>query len=805
MTGARVRVAFRGAFRSIRASGRNVMVVVAALAVAAGASQAVWIVWDEVVARPLPFPDAEQLVELIVEEAAPGRPPMVFDLEVPFLAEHTTLFQSVGAWQWNRVVVSDGANLRAVLIAETGPGVLDMLRVPPAAGRLPVEEDHPSPEQARREGTRVIVLSHRLARGLYSSPSEAVGSEILLDDRPARVIAVMPPRFVFPEPRAEAWTPAPVLRSGPLTGLVSLRSTNVVGRLHPDAAPQAAAEEATAVLHRAGMPAPLQRDKVRLGVRRVSDQLAADFRPSLEALRAGALLLLLVGAVGASSLRASQAIGERRAAWVRRSLGASFTDEVLTAVARVTLLGALVGVAGGLVAGALTPLLRPALAHLGDQGLTGIRWSLVLGGVLVAAAGVALAEFFAFAMASRSGTPDRGGTRATTTRAGARDSLALTALAASAATVLAVGTAVLVTSARHTLRGDFAVPFSRLAQLDVHFAGPTQWTSEETLDRVMERVLALPGVEAAGYGIGLPHAGSGELIGGGSLDGNEEAGAILRRINPSLLATLGIPVEEGRGLLATDRQPAEAVAVIDRRLAQRLGEGSALDRFLTTQSSDQVRVVGVVPEIEPVLQGGMRPDGVALAHFSRSAPGPLGAASVQVVARCDAPCSDDMVATLRNAVSGVDSQLRVLAASTLEQRRTSRMGAGLLTSVAIAVFGGAGLLLSVVGMLGQTWNEIGARSRSLAIRHALGATPRAVRREAVRGIRSAALFGVGLGTPAAWFLARLLGSRMEWVDGGGLLVFLAPAAAVAACALAASALGARRIDLTNLRQAIRTG
>ena len=189
MKSARVGFAVRSGFRSIRSSRWSALAFVLILGLAAGASQAVWTVWELVVERPLPFPQSAQLVELDAENSVAGRPPIIYGREVDFLAREAGSFASLGSVAPKRSVLGERGDARAVRIAELAPGVLRMLRIPPAAGRLFQPEDHQSAES----GDIVVVISHRLWRTALGGSKAAVGARVVLDGRPARIVGVMPP------------------------------------------------------------------------------------------------------------------------------------------------------------------------------------------------------------------------------------------------------------------------------------------------------------------------------------------------------------------------------------------------------------------------------------------------------------------------------------------------------------------------------------------------------------------------------------------------------------------------------------
>lgn len=759
---ARALAAWRDGFRSVRSAPGNAFGAVFVLALASGAAQAVWAVWDRAVEQPLPFPRAGELVELVAE-SAPRGPPILYGREVSFLAREASSLSQLGGVQARRETLAREDFARSVLAGVVDPGVLDLLEVAPALGRLFRPEDH----AAAGSGETPAVLGDPLWRALGSPPG-ILGAELRLGAAPLRVIGVMPPRFHFPDASRDLWLPAPP-RSAVGFGFVTFESVSAFGRLRPGVSPEAAAAEVTALMGRTGLPAALEREGVRIGIRRLADRATATFRPALDLLRAGVWLLALAAAIGAAALRLSLGEQRRGALLARHALGASRLDEALAALSRVVLLGSLAAILGALLARALALLWLPVLELLEIRAPPAPAWPVAAKGATLAFAAAAAAECAAFRPGRRPRLP--GG---------------LVALAAAVATVLAVNATLLSRSALGTLRGANAWPGENLVHLTLDFAAGNP--GAESLDLLVERLAQLPEVAAAGYADVLPdEAGGGRFLRGGSLDGDDSALVVVRRVSPTLLATLGLPIRDGRGLLPTDAAPAERVALADEAVRRRLGGGAVLDRIVGPESgleAEQFRIVGVIPEV----RAGGRAEGALYTHYSHAAR--VAAPRVQVAVRLREPPTEALLARLRRLPGETDPALRVLRFETAEVRRAARLGVGLLTPVAASVFGVAGVLLGVIGILAQIASDLARKRSELAVRAALGAPEHSLALAAAHGAAGGSLLGCLLGLAAAAPLARLLASRLEWVEPGGALLYLAPFAVCLAASLLGCLVGA---------------
>ena len=727
-----------------RRAGASVAIV-GVLAAAGGAGHAVQVAWDRVVVRSGGVPEPDRLVELVVERSAGPRPRVLFEREIRFLAREATAFEALGVWRPARLVLESGNGARSVLAASVDPGVLHLIGIPPALGRLLLPEDH----SRWAAGDRVVVIGHELFRTFFGAAEGAVGDSVPIDGEMFRVLGVMPPGFVFPRPGYEAWIPAPTATPARF-GAMTLQSGNAVGRLAPDVSPDAAAAEASALVPGAGVPG---RTRVDVGVHRFTDQISASYRPALETTRFGVSLLFLLAAITAVILTVARSFRESGDAFIRWTVGGGLADEAMGAGGRVLILGALTAAAATALALGLGPLVGWTTRHLAPAGNVDTP-VLISAGLLVAVIAVlGVAEAIALAL--------RGAASRRRPRSRALPAVLLT-LAATSATLTTSATVLLASGARGVLDGQGTWSGRNLVHLTVDFAGRGgSVPPEQALERLMRRLSLNPTVESAGYADHLPDTPRGSYLRGESVDGNERARVTVRRVSPNLFPTLGIPVVEGRRLLDSDAHPAEAVAVVDEALARRLGGESPVGRIVGS-GSERYRVVGVIPEIRTFPQGEVPAVGALYSHFTHASH--YRPPTTQVAVRLRETPTPDRLLELREAATAADPSLRVLRIETATRRRTAFLGTGALTALAVAVFGLAGLVMAVVAVLGQVRHDFLRRAREFAIRRALGASPARSQWEAVRPIVIATLGGALLGGVLAWIGAAELVGRFPWVE-----------------------------------------
>ena len=342
--------------------------------------------------------------------------------------------------------------------------------------------------------------------------------------------------------------------------------------------------------------------------------------------------------------------------------------------------------------------------------------------------------------------------------------------------------------------------------MTVDFGGRSAGTAlagterQRILDALVERIEALPAVRMAGYGDGLPDdpRGMAHLVRSGPEAGSAVRLAV-RRVSAGLLGVLQVPVLRGRGLVETDRNSGEVVGLVTRGFADQAAE-DPLDRLIPV-GLEQVRVVGVTADVLTFPAQNRwstlyRPwtgesDGfVTMAGFA-------GNPTAEVVTRFRGGVSPERLATLASLPKTVDPSLRVLRSESVRARRTGILGSSALAAVVLVVFAAAGLLLTVVGVVGHIADTIAREAQPNAVRLALGAEPAVVVWQVARRAGMAAGAGISAGVLLGWLLARAIGSRIPWVETGDIFLYLGPASLVALLVAAAGLCAGHKAARSN--------
>ena len=760
------------------------------------------------VRSPLPWREPSRIVHLEASRL-PDDPRSLAGIaslptvhEQAAIRERVAALESLAGWSPTWGFLGD-ERAQPVRLGRLRPGLLEILGVTPALGRPFSAADH---AEAGVGGPRAVLLGHRMWRRLGAGAG-IEGREILLNGSPVRVAGVMPPGFFFPEPGFEAWVPEPEVRP-------QLRNRGsaypVLARLAPGATAEAAAAEVTAVLRNAGEFQ--SRETAR--VTRATAKVTASLGPVLTLLGAGALLLVLCGAVAVGALRLSQEALLRRDDRIRRALGAGRLDAVARGAVRVAVSTALVGVLGSLLCALILALCR----RLGGSLPFADSWRLSGGdfalGLVLALAAVALAEAPAALAVLRSrrapfsSTVASGGTSAA--------ALGFLALGIAASTTMLIAAATVSGSAFALLAGRGGFPAAGLAQLTVDFGATDRPLRQEektaALDRIVLRLGAGGAVVEAAYADAFPDGITRfHYRNDGTRSANRDSAQALIRVSPGFLGALRVPVLKGRGLLPEDDPPGAPVAVVSRSLARRIageptdlsarGSGRSAVGRTVGEEEREARVVGVVADIRRFPENTSLP-AAYLPFATPPAAGSISRAEIAVrLAR--EPTRDDL-SNLARAAAEAGSVVRVLRAESVRDRRARLLGGGVLAAVLIAAYAGAALALAIASGIGQVRRSFLARQHSSAVRQSLGAPPDLLLWEMARQTALAAGAGIAVGALAAWLLLRGAAASVPWIEAADPLLYAGPAALLALILTVAVVLTAFRAVRRPLWRSLRS-
>ncbi|PYQ02909.1 MAG: hypothetical protein DMF82_14695 [Acidobacteria bacterium] len=325
-------------------------------------------------------------------------------------------------------------------------------------------------------------------------------------------------------------------------------------------------------------------------------------------------------------------------------------------------------------------------------------------------------------------------------------------------------------------------------------------------DQLAQRVRALPGVRTVGLTTVAPFSdgGNGQIFmirGREPAPGQPNLVAQIRIVTPGYFPAIGTPLVRGRLIDETDTAGAAPVAVVDETLARRfwpdgnavgreirLGDASSTNRWLT--------IVGVVASVKhgDVAEAAARYVYVPLAQDTTE--------SMDLVVRTDAAPAA-LAAAIRRELQALDPTLPMYDVHTLERAVARSLGPWRLTNHLLLGFASAALLLAAIGIYGVMALSVSHRVNEFGIRQALGAAPADVFALVLGEGMRLVLLGMAIGLAGAVALSRFLGTLLFQVAPLDPPTFGAVAMVLAAIALAACYLPARRATATDPLVALR--
>jgi putative ABC transport system permease protein len=780
----------RFALRSLRTRPGFTLTVLATLAIGIGANAAIFSVVDSVLLRQLPFTRPDQLVH--ITETARGEKASYSQVSYLDYLDWVTrahAFTALGGY-YQQSFVLGGDRPAATFGVQVTANFFDVLGVRPIVGRAFAKgEDAP-------DAPRIAMISYGLWERAFGREPTIVGKTITLDGRPSTVVGVMPRDFRFRDNATDVWVPLQSpRRAREQRGNHWLR---VVGRLRDGETIDAARIELSGIMRDIAVQYPRSNAEHGARVVPLTEELIGSVRPLMAVLYAAVGLLLVVACANVANLLLMRGSDREREIAVRVALGAGRGRLVRQLLTENLLLG-LTGAALGLSVAyaALKGVLRiipparvrtiPGLAAA-SVDVRVVAYVAVVSLVAVLLFGLVPALRTTRAVALRSG-------RTHSHRAGMlRDGLVMAEVA------LAV---LLVASA-----GLFGRSFMKLLAIQPGFraervttalvepTGPRYATPESRRDffrRVTDRLRAVPGVDAIGFGSSLPlESGSTfyyDVAGRPRASPGRAPIANVRLANAEYFSALGIPLIEGRLFAPGDDERAPHVALISHALAkQQFPNEQAIGRYLDHfYVDDSVRVVGIVGD---VAIGNLEDPPEPTIYLSYVQEPPF-TARVVVRAHGDLP---NFAAAIHDAVRAADPDAAVTQLLSMHDvvEQSPSVFLRRFPLLLVGTFALTTLALALVGVYGVVGYAVRQRTRELGIRMALGAQANNVMKLVLRQGATIAVIGVGFGVAATLLATRLIGGMLYGIGARDPATLAAVATTLAVAAIAATALPARR-------------
>ncbi len=803
----------RFGLRMLRKSPGFTLIAVITLSLGIGANTAIFSVVDGVLLRPLPYKDANRLVVFML-------PPMRQPISGPGYTllgwrwlpwvNHTHAIEFPTAYQTGTVNFSDGRGLpERIHVAEVSKNFASLFNISPRVGRF-FNED-----RAGNGDNHLAEISCGFWRERYAASPAVLGKTIQLGAQPYTIAAVLPCDFDFPS-GTQVWIPFPMRESAEVfTGMEF--SAPQIARLAPGASLAQARAELQAIEQATAPPGtPPSASLVELESLR--SQVVGSTRGPVLLLMAAVGLVLLIACADVSHLLLARGPSRFQEMALRSALGATrgrLVRQLLTECLLVSAvgggLGLLLGWQGIALARALAPL--PAVLSRGitlDASVLGFSLAVTIASAMLSGVLPALAvSRLALGGAIRSDSPGPLAGNRSPSAGRLRDLLGVTEIAL--ACLLATGTLLLVHSFWKLVHVDPGFDSAHVLTTEVALAGPEYQKPEQRLAfyrNVLSRTRALPGVRQAGFASAVPLGGQGlielafawEGESPGALHSPERSGAMFLPCSSGYFRALGIPLVAGRDFRSLDNAfGARPVAIVSRSAAQKFWPGkNPIGRRLRIAYSKGTpyEVVGVVSDVR---QFGLSQKSPAAVYVPLSQE-PIDDA-VLVVRTAGDPLAT--ASAVREVFKEVDSGEAVSMFETMRQLISLSLAQPRFRTILLGIFAGLAVVLAVLGVFSVMSHSVSERVREIGIRMALGAEPREISSMVLQ--KAAWLSGIGavLGLAGAFALSRLLASLLYGVSPLDPVSFILAPVLLAAVALAACYVPARRAMRVDPMTALR--
>jgi len=780
------------------------VIAVTTLALAIGATTAVFSIVNGVLLKPLPFRQPDEIVKI----GSKGKDGKLVHMSAPDFIDYREQTHSfVGMaqiWDRNSANLSiAGAEPRRLNSASVGARFFDLLGVQMKLGRgFAAGEDESS-------AARVVVLSDNLWRSEFGADLHVIGRPISLNGKDYTVIGVAPPTVTYPF-TPDIWVPFVFESWMTDPGNRGAHFMTAIGRLRSGVSVEAAARDMATVGARLQAEYPKSNATFGGTAENLQHSLVGDVRGTLLTMFGAVTFVLLIACANVANLLLVRAAGRETEIAVRTALGAGRARIIRQLVTESVLLS----LAAAVIGGALAAWIVDAIVAFGPKGLPRLENIAIDGRVLVFSVTMAIVTGLLFGLvpafhAARAeiGQMLKESMRGSSGRRAAqrtRSALVMTEMAL--AVVLLVGAGLLIRSFSALLKVDPGFRTENVVSFDVS-APSTKYPNDRDLRRFSADVQAglsdVPGVRSVAVAFDRPMSKNGMRT-SFDIDGRPKAPDDNRLIadilpaTPNFFATMGIPVIRGRVFTNVEQNwgPPPVVVVNKAFVAKYFPTEDPLGKHITLGVTHDTlatpspvvskgEIIGIVGDVR---QFGLREDPYPAVYLGWGT-FPINDMSFIIRSRSDPA---QLTAAIRDRVHAVDAAMPIYNIQTMEQAVAETVAQPRFYTLLLTGFAGLALLLAALGIYGVVSYSVSQRTRELGIRIALGATQDRVVRLVIGQGMGLTVAGVAIGLVGAYWLVHLLATLLYGVTATDATTFVGVSVVLLGVASLASYLPARR-------------
>lgn len=792
----------RYAVRGFRKSTGFCTVAIITLALGIGFTTAMFSVINGILLRPLPFAHPDRLVKLYVVDSEGDRENHSGANFIEFRDQNES-FEGVAGHAGANYTVAGNDTPSLIRGASVTSNFFSVLGTHAHVGRtLSPEVDVPGAE-------RTVVLSHSMWKSRFGGDVAALGQRLEMNSEVYVVVGVMPPNFEYPG-ATKFWVaskylvPEPPVSVGDDPAAVgNLSWFDVFGRVKRDVSLEQAQAELTILADRVREQSEDSDSRSGFRIVPLRETIVGDVSSSLYVLLGAVGFLLLIACANVANLMLVRASGREKELMVRSALGAGrvrIVRQLVTESVTLALVGGMLGLPIAYWGTELLLTIAPDGIPRVDQVAVDLR---VLGFALTLSLSTGLvfglAPAFQSLGSNLTASTVVGGSRQTFSRGQSRLRGGLIVGEVAVSLLLLVGAGLLM---RTFLTLSSVDPgFDTRGALSARLWIPeTKYQADEEVSsfyrEILMRVRATPGITSAGAVLSLPinYGISGRFgfsIEGFTPEDGQQPLAGYQVASADYFESLRIPVMRGRTFTGADAAKAPSVAVINEALAELYWSGQdPIGRRITLNDpeGDDVDWATIVGIVGNTRHGGLdeppRPE-----LFLPYQQAPINYMTLVVQSELELTA---LTSALRRAVMEVDPQQPLSEVLTMDRVLFESLGSQRFNLFLLAAFAVAALVLAAVGLYGVLSFSVAQRANEIGIRMALGAQAGGVIGRVIKEGLWLVLAGLAIGTGAAVGLTRLMTSMIHGVSATDPVTFVAGIVMLAAIAVLASWIPARR-------------
>jgi putative ABC transport system permease protein len=792
----------RYATRRLRKSAGFTVVAVTTLALGIGANTAVFSVVDQVLLHPLPYPDSDRIVKISqtfegisTDDASPAN-------YLDWVSQNQVFAEMAASRGWQGSL-STGDRPERVIGTMTTPSFFPLFGVGPILGRGLEAGD------ARPGNDHVVVLGYGLWQRYFTADRAIVGRDIRLNGEQYTVVGVMPPNF-SPDEYGELWLPSPwgvpTHALAPNKDPRQFRDRNyldVWARLKPGVTEQQARAELDTIGRRLERQYPDSNGDVGVSFLPLHEYIVGDVRPVLLVLLAAVVIVLLIVCANVANLLLARATARAKEISIRTALGASRRRLLRQLLTESVLLAIVGGVLGLLLAVLAVPsLLALSPPDIRQFKQIGINREVLAFSFLASVVSGVVFGLIPALQSSRSNPNEflKEGERGSTANRGrTRSALAIAEVGLSL--VLLVGAGLLVKSFARLMDVNPGFDPDHLLTFNLGLPSSTDPVRQLAFyQQVVQRLQALPGVQAVGAVSRLPLAGGNSSRSFNVPGIEKDYEADIRVGTPDYFRAMRIPLLKGRSFSESDLGSSLNVAVVNDALARTVFPGQdPIGKQLTHFGPDNLslQIIGVVGNVR---HAGLDADPHSEIYQL------LGQAqwpSMFVAIRSASSDATSVTSAAQNVVWSVNKDVPLANVRTMQGLIANSVERRKFSMFLLSIFAVVAMLLAAIGLYGVMSYSVAQRTHEIGIRMALGARRPDVLALIVKQGMALALMGIAAGAMLALGMTRLIAGMLFGITATDPLTFVGVAALLGTVAFLANYLPARRASKVDPMVALR--